>query len=397
MRLVLRVPLLLALAAAGASAEPDGAVAEPGRWTGPNGPPSNSRRSRALPVTSDVVTAWTVPLPDHVVVPPVTWDGTAYLLCTANGGYQLVAVDLAKGRITARKLLPGIPQAPIHVWGGIVYVFTRPGQVSGFRPIGTSFVEKWKLSTEGAGGYSTMTVFEGEVYVAGPRGLIRASPGLKDPVWRSPGRYHGPPAIHGQSVLAVRMDRHGIPTLGSHQRSTGGIAGKAELGMPAQAPEQMAAVDITAGAEDILVRTPWPMLMESGTASDAFVRFHAQGDLMIALAAQGFMNFRVKAAVYKGGLIACESATEWHWWRGPKGQVIAEKRTAPDLFQEMVPPTVAGNVVYFGTWAADVETGEILWRLPVRSVRFGIVPLDRLFLAVDGQSNLHAFKPRVGR
>jgi outer membrane protein assembly factor BamB len=382
---------------AAASAEPDGAVAEPSRWTGPNGPPSNSRRSRALPVTSDVVAAWTVALPGPAVVPPVTWDGTAYVLCAAGDDHQLVAVDVAKGKVTARKLLPGIPQAPIHVWGGIVYAFTRPGQVSGFRPIGSSFVEKWKLAIDDAGGYGTMTVFEGEVYIAGGRGLIRASPGLKEPVWRSPGRYHGPPAIYGESVLAVYVERDGIPTLGSHHRGMGGLAAKAQLGMPAAAPAQGAAVDITAGADDILVRTPWPMLMERGTASDAFVAYATEGNLLTALTAQGFMNFRVKAAVYKGGLIACESASEWHWWRGPKGQVIAEKSTAPDLFQGMVPPTVVGNVVYFGTWAADVETGEILWRLPMRAVRFGVVPLDRLFLVVDGEGNLHAFKSRVGR
>ncbi|MCK6460447.1 MAG: PQQ-binding-like beta-propeller repeat protein [Planctomycetes bacterium] len=389
----LPLPVLAALA----HAEPEGAVAEPGRWTGPNGPPSNSRLSRALPVASDVVAAWTIELPGPAVAPPVTWDGTAYVLCSAGDDQQLVAVDIAKGKVAARKLLPGMPPAPIHVWGGIVYAFSRPGQVSGFRPIGTSFVEKWKFSYEDAGGYATMTVFEGEMYIAGSSGLIRASPGLKEPVWRSRGRYHGPPAIYGDSVLAVNVDRDGIPTLSSHHRGNGGIASKAVLAMPAGKAAMGGAVDITAGAGDILVRTPWPMMMERGLASDAFVRYATQGSVVTGLEAQGFMNFRVKAAVYKGGLIACESATEWHWWQGPKGQVIAEKSTAPDLFHEMVAPTVVGNVVYFGTWAADVETGEILWRLPVRSVRFGVVPLDRLFLVVDGAGNLHAFKSRVGR
>jgi hypothetical protein len=156
-------------------------------------------------------------------------------------------------------------------------------------------------------------------------------------------------------------------------------------------------VDITAGADYLLVRTPWNMRMERGTASDGFVSYEFDGNVVKALATQGFMNFRVKPAVYKGGLIACEQLAEWHWWRGGRGEVIARRQDSPDLFQDPVPPTVVGNVIYFGTWAADVDTGEILWRLPLRSVRFGVVPADRLLLAVEGGARLHAFKSRVGR
>ncbi|HEX5136112.1 MAG TPA: PQQ-binding-like beta-propeller repeat protein [Planctomycetota bacterium] len=378
-----------------ARAEPDGAVAEPSRWTGPNGPPSNSRRSRALPVTRDVICAWKVPLPGPAAAPPVTWDGMAYVLCAAGDNMQLVAVDAAKGALVAKKILPGAPAAPIHVWGGVVYAFSRPSQVSGFRPIGSSFVEKWKFGLDGAG--HTMTVSEGEMYIAGGGGLCRASPGLRDPLWSAPGSYSGPPAVYGDSVLAVLIGRDGIPTLQCHHRGTGCVGSKAELGWPAANVSRGDDVDITAGAGDLLVRTSWPMRMQQGTASDAFVGCTFEGNQLVRLATEGFMNFRVKAAVYKGGLITCEDSGAWCWWQGDKGQVVAERKTAPDLFRELLPPTVVGNIVYFGTWAADVETGEILWRLPLRGVRFGVVPLDRLLLVVDGEGNLQAFKSRVGR
>lgn len=391
-------PVWGALLAAIASAEPDGAEAEPARWTGPNGPPSNSRRSRALPVTRDVVAAWTLALPGEAVAPPVTWDGIAYVACASGDGVALVAVDVAKGTLVAKKLLPGAPRAPIHVWGGVVYVFTRGNQVSGMKPSGNTFVEKWKVALAGDAGFeASMTVFENEMYVVSSQGLVRASPGFKEPIWQAPGRTYGPPAIYGDSVLAVAMDRQDIPNLVSYDRRTGQEQGKAQLGMPASAGQRAAPVDITAGADQLLVRTPWAMRMQDGTASDGFVSYSFEKNLLTNLAAQGFMNFRVKAAVYKGGLISCESETQWHWWRGRTGEVIADRASAPDLFQQMVAPTVVGNVVYFGVWAADVETGEILWRLPVRSVRFGIVPLDRLLLAVDGEGKLYAFKSRVGR
>lgn len=394
MRTTAWAPVWGALFAAFASAEPDGAVAEPARWTGPNGPPSNSRRSRALPVTRDVVAAWSVALPGEAVAPPVTWDGTAYVLCAAREGAELVAVDVAKGVLVAKKILPAAPRAPIHVWGGVVYVRSSAGQISGMRPVGSSFIEKWKLASPES---PSMTVFEGEMYLAAGGALVRASPGLKDPLWSVPGTFHGPPAIYGDSVLAIEIDRHGIGNLVSHDRRTGRMVAKTEIGMPALAGQQAAPIDITAGADHLLVRPPWPIRLERGTASDVFVSYGFEGNLLLNLEARSVMNFRVKAAVYKGGLIGCESEEEWHWWRGPTGQVIAHRKNAPDLFKELVAPTVVGNVVYFGTWAADVDTSEILWRLPVRSVRFGIVPADRLLLAVDGERKLHAFKSRVGR
>ena len=112
--------------------------------------------------------------------------------------------------------------------------------------------------------------------------------------------------------------------------------------------------------------------------------------------AQGFMDFRVAPAVYKGGLIACAGSDVWHWWLGDRGRVLAQRKLSPDLFERLVPATVIGNVAYFGTWAADVETGEILWRLPLRSVEFGAVPADRLVLIVDDKT-LRAYKSRVGK
>lgn len=392
MRIAGYASLCCALLVSAASADPDGAVAEPARWTGPNGPPSNSRRSRALPITRDVVATWTVALPGNAIAPPVTWDGTAYVACAAENGIDLVAIDIAKGKLVAKKMLPGVPHGPIHVWDGVVYVLARENQIAGFRAISSTFVEKWKHALGGAA--SSLAVYENEVYVTGQHGLLRLAPGIKEPVWESRLGANGPVAIYGNSVLAV-SERYNVPHVFSFDRRTGRELAKASLA--GAAAHWSHPVDITAGADYLLVRTPWHMQMESGTASDGFFSYAFNGDLVTALATQGFMNFRVKPAVYKNGLIACEQNAEWHWWRGGRGEVIAERKLAPDLFEALVAPTVVGNVIYFGTWAADVETGEILWRLPLRSVRFGVVPADRLLLAVEDGARIHAFRSRVGQ
>ena len=82
-------------------------------------------------------------------------------------------------------------------------------------------------------------------------------------------------------------------------------------------------------------------------------------------------------------------------WRKRRGLVLARKQWTPDLFQDMVAPTVLGDVAYFGTWAADVVTGEVLWRLPIRGrVLFPAVPADKIVVVIDESHTLRAYKER---
>jgi hypothetical protein len=370
-------------------AEPDGAVAAPARWTGPQGPPSRSRRSRALAVTRDVVSAWALPLPDVPTAPPVTWDGTAYVLCRARDGQILVAADVTTGKLLAKKALPGSPAGPLHVWADIVYLVTKPNQVTGLKRVGGTFIEKWKYTGKAA--VESMTVHENEVYLVSDGALHRTGPGFSSPIWSAGRRTVGPPTIYGHSVLAVTNDGS-CHRLTSFDRRTGEEVSMTRI---SATEGRGGAVEITAGAEHLLVHTSWGVETEGGRASDGFVNYAFANNLVTELDCQGFLSFRVKAAVYEGGLVTCENDSEWQWWKGDGGEVIAMRRYSPDLFKQLVPPTVVGNVVYFGTWAADIQTSEILWRLPLRAVAFGVVPADRLFLVIEDQT-LHAFKSRVG-
>ena len=54
------------------------------------------------------------------------------------------------------------------------------------------------------------------------------------------------------------------------------------------------------------------------------------------------------------------------------------------------------DVAYFGKWAAELKSLEVLWRLPLRSVRYGAVPADRLILVLDGNGVLRGYRERVG-
>ncbi|MHC4972140.1 MAG: outer membrane protein assembly factor BamB family protein [Planctomycetota bacterium] len=383
------------------ASEPDGAVAAPARWTGPNGPASHSRRSRAMPVTRDVVEAWSVALPGQALAPPVTWDGMAYVLCQARRGAVLVGVDIARGRLVAKKVLPKAAAAPIHVWGGVVYAVTSPNQLTGLRRSGKTFVEGWKYRHKDFQP-SGMVVIENEIFVVSNDELLRLAPGSgKYVVWRRAKQYRGPPAVFGECVLVLghkRLNREPVATLYALRRSDGTVASVARvLWYSSASPGITEQGGITVGSQYVVVEAPRDLALEGSRARHAFVPYARNGRSVSLSDANAFMDFRIQPAAYKGGLITCEKATEWQWWVGKRGRVLAQHKFNPDLFAQLVPPTVMGDVAYFGTWAADVETGEILWRLPVRAVAFGAVPADRLVLVVDLQKTLRAFKSRVGK
>ena len=75
---------------------------------------------------------------------------------------------------------------------------------------------------------------------------------------------------------------------------------------------------------------------------------------------------------------------------------LATPKDNPDLFRPAVrvAPTALGDIVYFGTWAADIRTRHVLWRLPVKELYYPAVPLDRMVLVIDGNRRVRAFRPR---
>lgn len=382
------------------ASEPDGAVAAPARWTGPNGPASHSRRSRAMPVTRDVIEAWSVALPGKPLAPPVTWDGLAYVLCKAPRGAVLAGVDIAHGRLVAKKVLPKASAGDIHVWGGVVYVVTSSNQLTGLKRSGKTFVERWKYRHKDFRP-SGMVIIENEIFVVSNDEVLRLAPGSgKLVVWRQSKSYRGPPAVFGECVLVLghkRRNQERVPNLYALRRSDGTVASVARVAWYASTgpgPEEQGSVTI--GSQYVVVELARDLALEGSNARHAFLPFSRRGRSVSLSDANGFLELRIQPAAYKGGLITCEKATEWQWWVGERGRILAQRRYSPDLFAQLVPPTVMGDVAYFGTWAADVETGEILWRLPVRAVAFGAVPADRLVLVIDLQNTLRAFKSRVG-
>jgi len=386
---------LLLTAADVAAEEPvdvavDGAVAPPGRWTGPEGPPSRSRRSRALPVTRGVAEAWSVALPGEPVSPPVTWDGTAYLLCRLERGHELIAVDLDEGRVRASKRFPKSQDVAIHVWNDVVYLATSTRRISGYEFRGDRFVSRDWFSVADP---THLCVFENEIYVTDAGGLERRSPGMRAPFWTRDG-LDGPIALYGRTVVARGGRGESLVSL---TRRDGDRFSATRLGYPS-AEDIPDDGDVTLGAERILVRPGGAIpTRESGLCTHGFVDYTMVDGKVRLVSLKGLWTFTVTPAVYERGLLAFDGRSKWQHWRKGRGRTVADRKYTPDLFRSVVPATVLGDVAYFGTWAADLETLEVLWRLPVDEVRFGAVPADRIVIIVDGKGNLRGYRSRIGR
>jgi len=101
------------------------------------------------------------------------------------------------------------------------------------------------------------------------------------------------------------------------------------------------------------------------------------------------------------GTLALADAKPVGWvLRAPKGgYYLSTDEDNPDLYaiERRVGPTVLGDIVYFGSWAADIRTRRILWRLPVKRLRFPAVPIDGGVLIVDDLRVLRCFRARSRR
>ena len=397
----MRALAIVLLCATARGEELEGAVADPARWPGPNGPASHSRRSRAMPVMRDVVQAWATDLPGRALSPLVHWDGTAYVLCESKKQHpMLVAIALKDGKLLAKKELKDAPAGDIHVWGGQVFVCRHYNQLAAYRRSGRTFAQKWvypfTLRERKTFRSGDMVVFRNEVYVISSGELLRLRPGSRQAVWTAAkSSYHqfaGAPAVCGSLVYGLSHGRGLMPTyaaLSAAARANGRIVGRRlPLGEYAGFPSHRPA--ITIGKNMMIVRGRFNLRAVGGARSHVMLPFPKADP-------HGLLSFSVMPSATDDGILALRDNKEWHLWQGRQGRLIASVDVSQDLFEHPVAATVLGDIAYFGTWAADVKTGEILWRLPLKSVRFGAVPADRLVLVLTERDQLVAFKSRGGR
>jgi hypothetical protein len=421
--------LLAAAAVAGPPAEPDGAIAEAARWVEPRGCASGSFRSRALPVVTEVEEAWKIAF-DAVLAPPVHWDGTGYVVGRAGGKLHLVAFDLVSGRERARTQLRGfhVPSG-LLVWDHMVFLQPDEEQITGYRLSGKTLEVAWILrgkQSKGVWDYPSLpTVHDNEIYCCYGNELARIRPGASRPAWTmplrdtarllasTPVRFAARPAILGPYVFAAwhTEETDGAPVcdlgFSVFRRSDGERLLAHRICGVERPPDVPPDLQLTLAASRVFLSSGWHMPTERGPANQVMIPMDIAGGRVRETGTQGFWSCSVPAALHPrlgalllsppGGTMTPAAGLQLCLERDGQLYLLTEEAEQADLFRDRVSPTVLGDIVYFGSWAADLETGEILWRLPLADrATHPMVPADGLVLVVDG-ATLRAFRGRSRR
>ncbi len=439
MRCILAATLLVPLAAA--DPEPDAAVADAARWVEPRGCASGSFRSHALPVVAEIEEAWHLEF-EAIESPPVHWDGTGYLVARAGGKLHLVAFDLATGKELARTFLRAfVAGSGLLVWDHMVLLQPEAQQFTGYVLKGRKLEIAWICrgrQTGSAWVYPRLPVIhDNELFCFLGNDIARFRPGASAPSWTAaldPGipegsvarvmdsRMEARPIVCGPFVLVLWYDAATTQAvlagetkprefanlmLAVYRRSNGANVLHRKIGSAlyeeSMGPELQAMI---AGGR-LLVNSRWPFPAmqsgRSGLATQLMLPVRIDGETVDVGEEPRLWAAQLPPACHpRLGVVMLSreaglsgGALEWQFYRDGKIYGFARESEQPELFGVRVTPTVLGDVVYFGSWAADVETGEILWRLPTAgAVTYPIVPADRLVLAVERGRILRAFRGR---
>lgn len=401
---------LAAVAVAQSKSAPDGPVADgafahPLHWSDPNGTAAGTRRSRCTPITNDVMEAWQIELPGPAASPIVYWEREAYLVCEKKDRFVLVAIDVVRGKLVARKELPKGPRPVPVVWDGRVFLRVGDFGIGEYRRVGRTLNRVW-VHKPGKRYVSDPIVFDNEIYVVADGRLTRLRPRRKSPVWQA-GEYslRGRPALYGDHVYVLGdMQETGFAIsmhLFVYDRRSGRQVSVANAAWYARRdpPHEDQSGQITVTEKEIHIRGPAPLATKKGSATHVMLsREMTKRGLFIATEAPSLMSMPVPPSHTPLGVLALVSGRKMGWLinKGAVGLYLSQKKYNPDLYNPKVrvAATVLGDIVYFGSWAADIRTSRVLWRLPVTSLKYPAVPLDGMVLVIDEQTQLRAFRAR---
>lgn len=425
-RMGARVALLLLLAGAAPAGDADGEVAAAARWTEPRGCASGSGRSRASAIVREIEEAWSLEVPG-ILAPPVTWDGRGFVL--GNDGEQLVlaAFELRTGRELARKRIgvPGPSPPRLLVWENTVIV-EGLDRVYGYTLDGTRLRVTWRFGPKTVNGDpwmpSGLTVIDNEVYGQLAQSVFSVRPGIPYYRWEralvpqftDDGTTYewpvGSPAVYGTFVFQVVQGhvhdyRTGMRARYLHlvaiDRFDGSLVGRCMVG-EVDVPDELGGrgVELAVSGWGACVHWPSGFRTTAGLRTHAVVRWSGSHRRVTFNGDVGAESFLLDPAQHRRGWIVLrkdQGARQWCLVEDRQVFVLASEADQPELFRDAVPPTVLGDVVYFGSWAADVESGRIFWKLPLRSVSFRAVPADGMVLVVEDRCRLRAFRGRGKR
>ncbi|MHC4973370.1 MAG: hypothetical protein ACYTG3_13665 [Planctomycetota bacterium] len=382
---VLGLALLAALAWAG---EPDASRAAAERWTHPRGSAAGNARSFARAPDSYGGTIWSYKASKTILAPPLTWDGAAFIL----DGKTLAALDVENGRVLARTGVSTETPGKIAVFDRDFFCL-EANRIVQYRLRGRGLTRGWTF--EVGAGASAPAIVAGEIYLTAPGGLLRLRAGARKPAWQVAGDYVGDPAAYGDYVYAMRRDG-GRLELVLHARSDGQQAKLVDLaGAPSGRGGRVVVTETMLGARIPGSPSTWAIVQCKRDGKGPPELTYSRNQTLGCEPSTGRTVF----------LALARKPPTWCYVSSKRKLMpLFNLKARPKLAMSGVPPiSLNWPTICFGTWAGNIHSMRILWRLDERpeikalkdGVRFHAVPArhERLLLVARDGRSLHAIGP----
>jgi hypothetical protein len=381
---------LTLLAALGQAAEPDASRAAVERWTHPHGSAAGNGRSFARCPDSFGGAVWSFKAQKTILAPPLTWDGAAFVL---DGG-TLAALDVEDGRVLARTTVNIDQPGKIAVYDRDFFCLEEQ-RIAQYRLRGRKLTRGW--SFEVGDEASAPAILSGEIYLTTKGSLLRLRAGARKPAWRIAGDYVGDPAAYGDHVYALERSGGKLHVV-LHARADGQVITSVELGSaPSGRGGRVVVTETMLGAQIPGSARTWAIVGSKPAGKGPPQLSFLRNETLHCQPSTGRSTFLA---------LAGNPPTWCFLTLSPKQPLIplVNLERHPQLVKDGVAPiSLNWPTVCFGSWAGNVHSMRILWRLDERpeikalrgGVRFHAVPARHALLLVvakDGQS-LHASGP----
>ncbi len=338
-------------------------------WNQDRGNADKTCVSAVAPIRAEPQVGWTQPLVGKLLGGPVTWGGVVYIAAGTDRRRELFAFDVLTGKQLAKKGFGAGAEVELAAWQGVVLV-AEPGLLRGIPFKKGRFSFGWKKKEQTG---ASLCVRDGIAYVLSRAALRAYDTRTGRPVDLGDKSYLGAVAVYPGagdasarvvSVDAGPRDRYKSWWLGLGEAlaPSGKSIGRKWRHLVAtesySAAKRFSAVRLgkswlvtstrmLRGAEGLFPGVIAPdgtddCWMSSILGTAAVYRDHAFGfasdGRLIRMGEDG--RFRV---LVKGDAL-------------PKGARPGE-------------PSIAQDVICFGNWAVEIESGRVLWSLP------GVVPV----------------------
>ncbi len=367
-----------------AAAQDGTSAAEAREWNQRRGNAARTGFVDVEPIRGPPVEAWRVELPEPAISRPVTWGGVVYVATGGKRGRTLRAYRIQTGEAAGHRGLGKGGDVEIVVSQGVVFVRAEK-ELRAFRHRAGVFQNAWRLKERFVGA----PCVAGSALIVRSRGnhVIRIDAG-KGKAKSSLGvQSHALPSI---STRGGRTEMVGA-RVGPHTKYVGTfiflVRVSISIGRRAEDPglpmskdvcsiegrgREMDEADFTVvelmhkGRASLLFTTPHGIEGSSGESFPGVVRT-PNGDVLMSA-------IRTPPAVHGGlayGFTRKDELVEMDAEGGYRTLVKAgnlPRGAAPG------PGCIARSVLMFRNWAADIESGRVLWVLPELAEAIDLIP-----------------------